>query len=208
MSLRGLSVIFEWSWEFGEVSVDWKMANIVPGFKKGKKDDLGNYRSVSVTSMTGKIMEKIIWGGLEGIVSKFPHDTKLGGIVNSLEGREALQRVQDKSEKWAITNCMKFNKDKSWTLHLRWGNPGCTYRLGNETLESSTTERHLEILVHGKLNMSQQCPGSQEGKPCPGGIRHNIASQSREGLSCSALHWGGLTLDIVCSLGHHNIKNI
>ncbi|KAJ7406082.1 hypothetical protein WISP_136236 [Willisornis vidua] len=50
-------------------------------------------------------------------------------------------------------------------------------------------ERGLEVLDNGKLNMSQQCPGSQEGQPCPGGIRHSIASQAREGIVplCSAL---------------------
>lgn len=30
--------------------------------------------------------------GLEGILGKFAKDTKLGGVADSLEGREALQR--------------------------------------------------------------------------------------------------------------------
>ncbi|KAJ7396027.1 rna-directed dna polymerase from mobile element jockey-like [Pitangus sulphuratus] len=53
--VRPLSMIFELSWESGEISVDWKLANIVPVFKKGKKDDPGNYRPVSLTPVTGKL---------------------------------------------------------------------------------------------------------------------------------------------------------
>ncbi|RMC09754.1 hypothetical protein DUI87_13546 [Hirundo rustica rustica] len=76
---------------------------------------------------------------------------------------------------------MKFNKGKCQILHLGWGNPGCTDRLGNKRLESSSAERELEVLVDAKLNMSQQCPGSQEDHVL-GCIRHSIANQSREVL--------------------------
>ena len=37
-----------------------KQAEVVPIFKKGKRDDAGNYRPGSLTSVCGKIMEKII----------------------------------------------------------------------------------------------------------------------------------------------------
>ncbi|GAB0179367.1 mitochondrial enolase superfamily member 1 [Grus japonensis] len=60
-----LSIIFQQTWESGEVPVDWKLANVVPIFKKGKKEDPGNYRPVSLTSVPGKIMEKVILGVIE-----------------------------------------------------------------------------------------------------------------------------------------------
>jgi len=55
-----LSIIFERSWRAGEVPVDWRKASVTPIFKKGKKEDPGNYRPVSLTSIPGKVMEQLI----------------------------------------------------------------------------------------------------------------------------------------------------
>ena len=40
---------------------DWKLTKVTPVFKKGKKDDMNNYRSISVISVAAKIFEKLIF---------------------------------------------------------------------------------------------------------------------------------------------------
>ncbi|KAJ7415010.1 hypothetical protein WISP_80172 [Willisornis vidua] len=70
--------------------------------------------------------------------------------VDSLEGKETLQKDLNKSGDWAITNHKKFIKGNCQILYLGWDNPGCTYRLRKERLESSATERDLGVLVNGQ----------------------------------------------------------
>ncbi|RMC08902.1 hypothetical protein DUI87_13896 [Hirundo rustica rustica] len=57
---KPLSIIYQESWLTGEVPGDWKLANVTPVYKKGRKEDPGNYRPVSLTSVPGKIMEQFI----------------------------------------------------------------------------------------------------------------------------------------------------
>ncbi|KFP28054.1 hypothetical protein N325_01422, partial [Colius striatus] len=57
---KPLSIIFEQSWRTGKVPEDWRKVNVTPVFKKGRKDDPGDYRLVSLTSIPGKIMEQLI----------------------------------------------------------------------------------------------------------------------------------------------------
>lgn len=57
---RPLSIIFDQSWWLGEVQEDWWKANVIPLFKKGKKEDTGNYRLVNLTLISGEVMEQLI----------------------------------------------------------------------------------------------------------------------------------------------------
>ncbi|RMC22341.1 hypothetical protein DUI87_00653 [Hirundo rustica rustica] len=57
-----LMIVFERSWQPLEVPDYWKKENVTPVFKKGKKEDPGNYKQVSLTSVPEKtMMTKYIW---------------------------------------------------------------------------------------------------------------------------------------------------
>ena len=45
---------------FRSVPEDWRLANVTPIYKKGCREDPGNYKPVSLTSVPGKVMEQII----------------------------------------------------------------------------------------------------------------------------------------------------
>jgi len=79
--------------------------------------------------------------GTECILSKFAYDTKLCGVVDTLEGRDAIQRDLDRLERWACMNHRKFNKAKCKVLHMGRGNPKHKYRPGGEWLKSSPEEK-------------------------------------------------------------------
>ena len=118
--------------------------------------------------MTSGIPQGSLWGpvlfnifvsdmdsGTAHTLSKFANNAKPSGVVNVLEGSDAIQR--DRLERWAHANFMKFDKARFKVLHMGWGNPKHKYRLGREWIGSSLEEKDLGALVDEKLTMAQRC---------------------------------------------------
>ncbi|KAJ7419507.1 hypothetical protein BTVI_25065 [Pitangus sulphuratus] len=106
---------------------------------------------ISVGSVLGPVLSNIFTDdldeGIESIISKFADDTKLGGSVNLLEVRRALQRDLDRLEKWVESNSMMFTKTMYWVLHFVQNRALQHYSLG-----SSQAERDLGVLINRALN--------------------------------------------------------
>eukprot|EP00061_Rhincodon_typus_P005241 g24514.t1 len=57
---EALADIFTSSLTTGEVPEDRRLTNLVPLYKKGSRDNPGNYRPVSLTSVVRELLEKIL----------------------------------------------------------------------------------------------------------------------------------------------------
>ena len=55
-----LIIIFQKSLQIGCILSDWKHANVAPAYKKGEKYNAVNYKPISLTCISCKIMEHVI----------------------------------------------------------------------------------------------------------------------------------------------------
>ncbi|PKU44026.1 rna-directed dna polymerase from mobile element jockey-like [Limosa lapponica baueri] len=86
-----LSTIYQQSWQTGEVTANWRLENVMPIHKTGRKDDPGNYRPVSLTSVPVKVMEQII---LSAIMLSMKHTQVIRPSQHgSMKGRSCLTNL-------------------------------------------------------------------------------------------------------------------
>ena len=77
-----LAYLFKLSYISGEIPSEWKLANVVPVHKKGSKNEVSNYRPISLTSLIMKTYERVI---RDELLAKCGHliDPRQHGFMNS-----------------------------------------------------------------------------------------------------------------------------
>ncbi|TRZ16739.1 hypothetical protein HGM15179_010388 [Zosterops borbonicus] len=82
--------------------------------------------------------------GIQCTLRKYAIDTKLCGAVDTLKGRDAIQRGQVRVERFALAILMMFSEAKCKVLHLGQSNPKNKYRLGREWIEAGLGRKAWE----------------------------------------------------------------
>ena len=111
-------------------------------------------------SVLGPVIFNIIMNDtvvcIECTLSSFTGDSELSGAVDATEERDAIQRAQNRLEKWPHMNQMRFSKDRFKVLHLVQGNHRQVYRLGEELMVSSPAKKDFGVLMDKMLDMRQR----------------------------------------------------
>jgi hypothetical protein len=90
-----LTMIFNKSLQTGCLPREWKDANVVPIYKKGKHTDPSNYRPISLLPVCSKVLERLIYNKIideiRPNISKFQH----GFLANSSTNTQLLSFFSD-----------------------------------------------------------------------------------------------------------------
>jgi len=102
------SIIYQQFWLTGAVPDDWKITSVTPIYKKGRKEDPGNY---SLTSVLGKIMERFILSALTGHVKD---NQGIGPSQHGfMKGRSCLTNLISFYDQWMRERLWMLS---TWTL--------------------------------------------------------------------------------------------
>ena len=123
--------------------------------------------------------------GIECTLNKFADDTKLSDAVDTIEGRDTIQRDLDRLRKWALDNLMRFKQGQVQGL----ARGSRQSQICVTDWENSPAENDLGVLVDEKLDVSQCALAAQNASSVLGCIKRGVASREREVIVtlCSVL---------------------
>ena len=157
--LAPLTIIFNTSIQTGIIPDLWKIGNIIALLKKGDKSDPGNYRPVHLTSVVGKLMEKIVRRVIVNhMIKNDLYSKKQFGFISGrsitiqlLLVMEEWTEILDKGRGTIDTICMDFRKAFDKVPHKRLIIKLEIYGLSNQIInwvENVLNQRNQKVTVN------------------------------------------------------------
>ncbi|RVE40268.1 hypothetical protein evm_015082, partial [Chilo suppressalis] len=161
-----LKLIFEKSVTSGIFPSEWKRSHVIPIFKKGNKEDVTNYRPVSIISQFAKVFERIIYPTLTNYFKNFITDSQHGfcsgkstvsnlmdyttELIKSVDGRLQVDSVYtDLSSAFdKVDHGILLSKLKAYGIHgdlLRWISSYLKDRIQSVTVHGYKSDDYVSI---------------------------------------------------------------
>jgi hypothetical protein len=159
---KPLYILMRESLDQGTVPKAWKEANISAIYKKGRKQEAGNYRPISLTSVVCKLFEKVIRKGItthmdnNNLFSNQQHGfrNKRSTVTQLLETLDDWTMALDNSQNIDIIY-LDFQKAFDTVPHRRLMNKLESYGIMGsvyEWIKSFLTDRKQRVCVSGNMS--------------------------------------------------------
>src|SRR6266496_3704942 len=114
-------------------------------------------------------------------LGKFADDTKLCRGISNNNDADILRSDLNLIYQWSLDWQMLFNVDKCTVIHMGYHNKEYDYKLGNNVIRSSTTERDLGVVIDRTGKSTEQCIlAAKKANIVLGMIKRNINFKSKD----------------------------
>ncbi len=152
-----LCKLFNKSLQHGIVPRDWKLANVVPVYKKNDREHAENYRPISLLPIVSKVLERCIFINMKQFLSQLVNDCQHGFlrgkscVTNLLEVLDYIGTCLDNGgqvDMLYLDMSKAFDRINHKRLILKLSNSGIGGNLLN-WFESYLTDRRQRVTVLG-----------------------------------------------------------